>query len=67
MDHQLPTAEDGTMDPVCGMTVEPDEARASGLVTRHEDVEYFFCGRGCKLDFEEDPARYLDPGYAPSM
>ena len=27
----------------------------------------FFCGRGCKLDFDEDPERYLDPGYVPRM
>ncbi len=55
------------MDPVCGMSVEPVVARARNLVVRHADVDYFFCGRGCKLDFEEDPARYLAPDYTPSM
>jgi YHS domain-containing protein len=57
----------GPVDPVCGMTVAPDVARSRGLQGRHRDVDYFFCGRGCKLDFEEDPERYLDPGYRPSM
>ena len=55
------------IDPVCGMTVDPTVARARNLTVRHADTDYFFCGRGCKLDFEEDPERYLDPGYTPSM
>jgi Cu+-exporting ATPase len=55
------------MDPVCGMTVEPDKARTVGLTSEHEGQTYFFCGKGCKLDFEEDPAKYLDPAYKPSM
>ena len=54
-------------DPVCGMSVDPTVARARNLVTRHAQVDYFFCGRGCKLDFEEDPERYLAPDYTPSM
>jgi YHS domain-containing protein len=56
-----------TIDPVCGMTVEPETARARGLHSRYGDVEYFFCGKGCKLDFDEEPERYLDPSYVPSM
>lgn len=55
------------IDPVCGMTVEPEGARAKGLHSTYEDTDYFFCGKGCKLDFEEDPERFLDPGYVPSM
>ena len=54
-------------DPVCGMTVEPESARAAGLHSRHADTDYFFCGKGCKLDFDEDPGRYLAPDYVPSM
>jgi YHS domain-containing protein len=54
-------------DPVCGMTVEITHAREAGLTSEHEDETYYFCGKGCKLDFEEDPARYLDPAYKPSM
>jgi Cu+-exporting ATPase len=55
------------IDPVCGMTVDPDTARAAGLSARHGDTEYFFCGRGCKLDFLEDPAKYLADDYRPQM
>lgn len=54
-------------DPVCGMGVESARAIANGLVAEHEGVTYFFCGRGCLLDFRDDPDRYLDPGYIPSM
>jgi YHS domain-containing protein len=57
----------GVVDAVCGMTVEPQVARAAGLQSTHEGHQYFFCGRGCKLDFEDDPDRYLDPSYIPSM
>ena len=55
------------IDPVCGMTVQVDEARASGLSSNYKGTEYFFCGRGCKLDFDEDPESYLAPDYQPSM
>ncbi|MBX3030551.1 MAG: YHS domain-containing protein [Chloroflexi bacterium] len=55
------------IDPVCGMTVRLEDARTRGLTFVHEGTEHGFCGRGCRLDFEEDPARYLDPGYVPSM
>ena len=54
-------------DPVCGMTVDVDAARDAGLVTVREGVEYAFCGKGCQLEFRDDPVRYLDPAYVPSM
>ncbi len=64
-DHSSDAA--GVIDPVCGMVVEPDASRAKGHETRHRDVEYFFCGKGCKLEFDDDPEHYLDPSYVPSM
>lgn len=54
-------------DPVCGMDVNPEIARAQGLTAEHEGASYVFCGRGCMLDFTEDPARILDPAYQPQM
>lgn len=54
------------VDPVCGMTVEPESARAKGLHSSDGGTDYFFCGKGCKLEFDEDPKRYLDPTYTPS-
>jgi YHS domain-containing protein len=73
--HELPMAPaqrgagamDSAIDPVCGMTVDREAQRAKGLVSTYEGREYFFCGKGCKLDFEEDPARYFDPTYQPTM
>ena len=59
--------EGAEIDPVCGMTVRPEDARARGLAWSYGGREYFFCGRGCKLDFMEDPARYLAPDYRPQM
>ena len=68
--HEHETS-DGTaasaVDPVCGMMVEPEVARAKGLHSAYQGADYFFCGKGCKLEFDEDPERYLDPSYIPSM
>lgn len=54
-------------DPVCGMTVAPGVAQSQGLASRYQDRDYYFCGRGCKLEFDDDPETYLDPAYVPSM
>jgi YHS domain-containing protein len=54
-------------DPVCGMTVDPETARAKGLVFVHDGHEYVFCGKGCLLEFRDAPETYLAVGYAPSM
>jgi YHS domain-containing protein len=54
-------------DPVCGMAVSPDAALAAGLVAEHDGQTYFFCGRGCRLEFLDDPARFFEPEYLPRM
>jgi P-type Cu+ transporter len=54
-------------DPVCGMTVDPEAARAKGLVAEHNGVTYYFCGKGFMLEFRDDPDKYFDPSYTPSM
>ncbi len=59
--------QEAGLDPVCGMTVDVAAAREGGLVLTHEGIEYVFCGKGCLLEFRDDPDRYLDPGYTPSM
>jgi Cu+-exporting ATPase len=54
-------------DPVCGMTPDPEQARAKGLVTTFEGREYVFCGKGCMLEFGEHPETFLAPEHTPSM
>lgn len=54
-------------DPVCGMHVDPASAREKGLALEHDGREYVFCGKGCFLEFRDDPQQYLDPSYQPSM
>ena len=54
-------------DPVCGMTVDPADAREKGLTHTHESTEYAFCGKGCLLEFRDDPAQFLAASYTPSM
>jgi YHS domain-containing protein len=58
---------DPTEDPVCGMTVDRAAARNAGLTLAHDGTEYVFCGKGCLLEFRDEPAKYLDPAYSPSM
>jgi YHS domain-containing protein len=51
-------------DPVCGMDVDTD---LTDLKLEHDGTTYWFCGKGCLLEFRDDPAKYLDPDHAPSM
>src|SRR5262245_31196611 len=52
-------AEDMTMviDPVCGMTVDPNAGKPSFA---HAGRTYHFCSDGCRTKFAADPSRYLD-------
>ena len=50
------------IDPVCGMEVETVGAQ---LTLEHEGTTYYFCGKGCLLEFKDDPGKYLDPSYVP--
>ena len=54
-------------DPVCGMRVDVAAAQAKGLALSHDGREYVFCGKGCMLDFRDDPEPFLDPRRLPSM
>lgn len=67
---ELPVPDDLTgpaADPVCGMTVDPEAARGRGLHSAYQGQDYFFCGKGCKLEFDDDPEHFLDTAYVPSM
>lgn len=56
-----------TEDPVCGMTVDPAQAGAKGLTITHDGREFVFCGKGCMLEFRDDPETFLAADYSPSM
>jgi len=43
-------------DPVCGMSVDPEMARAK---VQHEAKTYYFCCGGCAQKFENAPEKYL--------
>jgi YHS domain. len=49
------------------MTVDPEQARTKGLASTHEGREYAFCGKGCLLEFRDDPESFLAPDYVASM
>jgi YHS domain-containing protein len=66
-EHADSSSKSEAIDPVCGMVVIPADATAKGLHVAQEGIDYYFCSKGCKLDFGEDPARYLDPSYVPVM
>ena len=53
-------------DPGCGREVEV-ETTPPALTTEYKGKTYYFCGRGCLLDFKDDPERILAPDYKPSM
>ena len=70
-DHELdPAANAGgtqVMDRVCGMLVTAEKATEKGLTATHLGQDYYFCSKGCRLDFLDDPDRILDPAYDPAM
>jgi len=51
------------IDPVCGMEVDTS---TSDLSYEHDGTTYWFCGRGCLLEFRDDPERYLAPADEPA-
>jgi Cu+-exporting ATPase len=42
-------------DPVCGMTVNPQQAAAS---IQYKGKTYYFCSQMCKMMFEREPEKY---------
>jgi Cu(I)/Ag(I) efflux system membrane fusion protein len=45
-------------DPVCGMDVDEQEAKAAGRISGYHGKNYYFCSDSCKQRFEKDPNRY---------
>jgi YHS domain-containing protein len=49
------------------MRVDIEAARTRELTLTHDGHAYVFCGKGCMLEFRDEPDRFLDPGHKPSM
>ena len=46
------------VDPVCGMTISPDDAVGH---LEHRGQTYYFCIESCLEQFRADPEKFLDP------
>ena len=55
-EHTIAPAE--VVDPVCGMTISPDDAVGHH---QHKGQTYYFCNESCLEQFRGDPERFLDP------
>jgi P-type Cu+ transporter len=54
-DHGAPR-EGGVIDPVCGMTIDPQTAKHRADYKGHP---YYFCSPGCRTKFIANPEKYL--------
>jgi Cu+-exporting ATPase len=52
----------GHIDPVCGMTVNPETAK--GGSHEHAGTRYYFCCPGCRTKFAADPTGWLEKAAA---
>lgn len=50
------TTGNGSKDPVCGMTIDPDHAKAAAV---HDGRTYFFCSTSCREKFEQAPSKFV--------
>ncbi len=50
------TSTHKAIDPVCGMTVDPDKTKRVAVI---EGVRYYFCAEACRKAFETNPQKYL--------
>lgn len=57
-ENQQNKTHDQTVDPVCGMNVNP--LNAKGGTSLFEDHSYYFCSSKCKIKFDSDPQVYLN-------
>jgi Cu+-exporting ATPase len=44
------------VDPVCKMAIDSEKAADS---SEHEGQTIYFCGKGCKAKFDQDPEKYI--------
>ena len=58
MNEQDAIAPTEVLDPVCGMTISPDDAVGH---LDHRGQTYYFCNESCLEQFRDDPDRFLNP------
>src|SRR5262245_51925776 len=56
MSRTLQVIQPGVIDPVCGMTVDPEHAAGS---YEYEGKTYYFCNTHCLHRFQKDPQSFL--------
>jgi P-type Cu+ transporter len=54
-----PAIDREVVDPVCGMTISPDDAAGHAEYNGHT---YYFCNESCLTRFQADPARFVESG-----
>ena len=54
--HHHGPAHGTTVDPVCGMLVDPATARHK---IEHDGQTFYFCSERCRAKFADDPAKYV--------
>jgi Cu+-exporting ATPase len=59
--HHHAAAGTGVVDPVCGMTVDPE---TSAYHSGYQGNIFHFCSAGCRTKFEAAPEHYLDTSKA---
>ncbi|MEO8161809.1 MAG: heavy metal-binding domain-containing protein, partial [Arenimonas sp.] len=57
----MPSQTGSSIDPVCGMSVDPAKAKFNAT---HEGHDYHFCSARCHEKFVADPGKYLAPATA---
>ena len=55
--HHAAPGAGGVVDPVCGMTVDPENSKHR---TDYRGNTHHFCSAGCRTKFEVAPQQYLD-------
>lgn len=50
------------VDPVCGMSVDREQALEHDLAITFAEREYLFCAPGCKATFVHEPTAYAVAG-----
>ena len=49
-------------DVVCGMQIDSDQAAGT---SEYQGQTYYFCGMGCKRQFDKDPERFVGQQHPP--